>query len=409
MNESFRKNILSKPFYWVCLGFISCLSYLFDMVNRTVSIDDLSKPIYVGKEKAMIASTRWGMQVWTDLLSYREYTPFLEKFLGVIFFIITAVLFSRLLYIFFYQNKYCLALCTIFSCIYISYPLINEIWNYNGANMILAGNAMLDACVILILYDKDKLFSRHTFLSTLLLLPVVSSYEASAFLYVTVVLCVILLDYILCDKKNWLRKGIQYAIPLIIAVLLRYAIGLGLMNLLNLHYTQMGRTQLYWKKSNLGKQIVGILSDTLNFYFARGLIYFPIFVFITACGTGSVCAIVVSIKKKSFTSFFLYLLVFLSLFFLTFLQGSTMPYRTAQPIQFFNAFAITMVIFALTYLQKRSILIASFIIFGYITFRQGTFLNMSLALNNQRSDNEAAIVYNIGTRLMALRLEIPCL
>ena len=63
MSESFRKNILSKPFYWVCIGFVSCLSYLFDMVNRTLSVDDLSRSFYVGKEKAMIASTRWGMQV----------------------------------------------------------------------------------------------------------------------------------------------------------------------------------------------------------------------------------------------------------------------------------------------------------------------------------------------------------
>ena len=407
MSESFRKNILSKPFYWVCIGFVSCLSYLFDMVNRTLSVDDLSKSFYVGKEKAMIASTRWGMQVWNDLLSFREYTPFLEKFSGVVFFIIAAVLFSRLLYIYLYQNKYCLALCTIFSCMYISFPLINEIWNYNGANMILAGSAMIDACVILLLYDKDKLFSRYTLLSALLLSLVVSSYEASAFLYVTVVLCVILLDYVLCDKKNWLKRGMQYAIPLVLAVVLRFVIGIILLRLLKLQYKPTGQTTIHWGQANTGELLVQTLSDTLNKYFARGLISFPIFVFVTACFSGGICAAAVSIKKKDFTVFLLSVFVFLSLFFQAFIQGSVMPYRTAQPLQFFDAFAITMAIFALTFVQKRAILTAAFVLFGYLTYRQGTFLNMSLALNNQRSDNEAAIIYHVGTQLRSNFEEKP--
>lgn len=42
---------------------------------------------------------------------------------------------------------------------------------------------------------------------------------------------------------------------------------------------------------------------------------------------------------------------------------------------------------------------AAVIISGYICYRQGVFLNHTLALNNQRSDNEAAIAYDIGTRL----------
>ena len=400
MNGSFRKDILSKPFYWVCIAFISCLSYLFDITNRTVSVDNLAKPIYLGKEKALVSGTRWGSQLWHDLLCITaDYTPFHNKFLAVVLLIIAAVLFSRVLYIFLNQNKYCLALCTIFSCIYISYPLIAEIWAYDSASFILSANASAAACVILMLYDKDKLFSRYTILSALLLSVVVSSYEVSAFLYVTAVLCVILLDYILFNKKNWLQKGFQYAIPLFFAVLLRFVIAFGLLQLLNLEYVHNGETSILWRPSNIGSLLVQNLSQTLDKYFARSLISYPIFVFVTAWLSGSICAIVISIKKKDFTIFLLSVFVILSLFLQSMIQGNVLPYRTTQTIQFFNAFAMTMVLYALTYVQKHSILTAAFIFFGYLTYRQGAYLNMSLALNNQRSDNEAAIVYNVGTRL----------
>lgn len=154
MNESFRKNILVKPVYWISIGFITCLSFLFDLTNRTVSIDDLARPYYGSDGKAMLASTRWGIQVWNDILSFTEFTPFIDKYIAIVFFVLAAILFSRLFYIYFQNNQYTLALCTIFSCLYISYPLINEIWNYNGANAVLGGNAILVSVSMLILYNS---------------------------------------------------------------------------------------------------------------------------------------------------------------------------------------------------------------------------------------------------------------
>ncbi|MBQ6342957.1 MAG: hypothetical protein IJI41_07545 [Anaerolineaceae bacterium] len=84
-----------------------------------------------------------------------------------------------------------------------------------------------------------------------------------------------------------------------------------------------------------------------------------------------------------------------------------MPYRTAQTIQYFTCISLTMTGFALTFLKKKELAIIFFVVTGYISYRQAAFLNKTLALNNQRSDNEAALVYDIGTRLKTYDTKKP--
>ena len=401
MNESFRKNILAKPIYWISICFITCLSFLFDLTNRTISIDDLARPHYGRDGKAMLAATRWGMQVWNDLLSYTEFTPFIDKYMGIFFFVLAAILFSRVFYAYFRESKHSLALCTIFSCLYISYPLINEIWNYNGANAVLAGNATLVSMSILILYNSTKFIIKRTLIATALLSIVVSSYEASAFMYVTAVLSILLLDYIIFNRSNWIQRGLQFAIPLIFAIVIRFVIGFELLKFYHLEYTPNGTTGIYWSLNNLSPQIKAVLDYTLQYYFVRGLIYLPIAVFVFALLCGTICTTVICIKKRNFIFALIYILICLSLFFQSMIQGNLMPYRTAQTIQYFTCVSLTMTGFALNCLKKKELAVIFFALTGYISYRQAAYLNKTLALNNQRSDNEAALVYDIGTRLQS--------
>ncbi|MBQ6503257.1 MAG: glucosyltransferase domain-containing protein [Flexilinea sp.] len=407
MTDSFKEDILKKPLYWAAIGFTVCLSFFFDLANRTLSVDDLSRPYYVGENKAMIASTRWGMQVWNDIFTSTEFVPFAEKFMGVIFLILGGCIFSRILYTYIKNSPYKLALCTLFSCLYISFPLINEIWSYNGANMIVTGNAMIAAAAVLLLYDQSKLFSLRTLLSAAMMTLVVSSYESGAFLYITVVISIILLDHIIFNRKNWIYKAIIYAIPLIISVVLRYLIGFTLIRILDLSYSPMGAIDIVWRAENFQDTLAALLNNTLQFYFFRSLIYLPISVFVLAFASGSLCILVIAFRKKSFTTLLLWLLLLLSLFFQSYLQGVVMPYRTAQTIHYFSAFSLMMVSFAVSCANKRLLTVAVLVFSGFICYRQSFFLNQVLALNNQRSDFEAAAIREVGFRLKTFYEEKP--
>ena len=153
---SFYRDIASKAQYWLPVILIAVLSYGFSMFNRTVSIDDLSRNHYNGSDHAMIRATRWGMDFWTKLFSTsKAYTPFVDKFFGVLFFVFAAFLLSLLFYSLNGKSKH-IWQYTVFSCSLISFPIINEIWEYNGANMIICGNLVLVAIALLIQTQQEK-------------------------------------------------------------------------------------------------------------------------------------------------------------------------------------------------------------------------------------------------------------
>ena len=408
--RNFYIDVLRKPIYWIFVLFTTSLSYLFDLLNRTVGPDDLARPFYIGEEKGAISDYRWGMVLLGNLLSSSEFTPFIDKFLSITSLIISAVLFSFILfnYIRNRNTKYTLPLCTIFSCSFISYPLINEIWIFSTSNLFVNLNFVIVAICILLLQRREKILSSLTFLCSLLLSIAVSSYESSAFLYVTVVFCILLMDCIIFNKKNWFTKGLRFAIPVVIAVILRFVISKFLIYIMDLPKVQLAASDITWRfDGNLTGQIQHIIFTTFIDYFIKGLIYLPIAVFVISLTSSFICVIILTIKRKKFIYLFLFILLFFSLFLQTIIQGQTMMYRTAQTLSFFCPFSLSLCIYAITFLNKKYIYSTSVIFVSFLIYRQSVFLNKTLALNNQRSDNEAAIAYNIGNRLKQIDISKP--
>ena len=398
--KTFYIDILRKPFYWICIAFVVILSYLFDLVNRTIGIDDLARPWYYRDDNTMLAGTRWGKNVWVMLLTDVEYAPFIDKFMSIIFLIISAVLFVKIIYPYIRTSKYKLLLCALFSCLYISYPLVNEIWNYNDANIIYTGNAMAAAICLELLYAENKIFSRKTLVCSLLLSIVLSSYESTAFMYVSAVISILLLDLVTFGKKNWFYRGIIFAIPLIFAFLLRYIIGFSIIHVMGLSYRRAGNTAIRWDfGGNILDQIKVLLRNIFFSYFFNGLIYYPIFVFLISLFAISTCMFVLAYRRRCFLIILLYGFLILSIFFQSIIQGLVMPYRTAQVLQFFCPLSLAMSLYFLSCLNRKTLMTSLFIMAAYICYRQGVFMNRTLALNNQRSNNEAAIVYEIGMKI----------
>ncbi len=400
---SFKENILHKPVYWISIAFISILGFGFDIMNRTLGVDNLERWRYSGSGNRFIRGTRWGMDLYITLFGNPDiYNPYVERIEALTFLIISAVLLSRILYTYFRNSPCALAICTLFSCLYISFPLQNELWNYTAANIARNCNAVIIAVVLLYLHDKDSIFGIHTFISSMLLTYVVSSYESTIFAYISVVLFILMMDLIVFDRKNWFFSGIKYALPLAGAVILRFAVGLCLLKGLGLDYTPNGKTEINWNFSEaLWPQVKKMLTLNLDRYFLRGLIYFPIMVFVIASISGTICALAVSIKRKNPLIFLLYSFTYISVFALSILQGSVIPYRTAQTVHLFSAVSISMSVFALSLVNKRTVFRIFFVIACFLCYRQGISLNESLSLNNQRSDNEAGIIYNLGYEIKA--------
>lgn len=402
--KDFYKNIVKRMNFWLPVIFFSIVSYGFSICNRTVGIDDLAEDVYLGSQKAMLAGTRWGQVFWMEVISMPTFSPFINKFLGVCFFIGAACVMACVFY-YLKEEEQNIWSYTIFACVLITFPLINEIWEYNGANMMLTGNLLLVALVLLGMLTSSAPQWKVFLCSGAALSIVVSSYESGAFAYVTAVCVILFYKYCILSKKNsspgkWFCEGIGFAVPLIIAVVLRLIIGGVLIWANGLTYRNNGATEIIWGNGKLLENIISLLKFTIVDYNFRGLVYFPITVFVVTLVLFGIVCISRAYRQRRILPVLLGGIVVISLFFQSVIQGISMPYRTAQTITVFVAFAVYLVIEFVFSFRKRWMRTGCIMIALFLVWRQSAYLNQIFALNNQRSDNEIAVVHEIGIRLL---------
>ena len=95
-------------------------------------------------------------------------------------------------------------------------------------------------------------------------------------------------------------------------------------------------------------------------------------------------------KYALFTGF----MIILSLILVSFIQGDYLNYRQAQSIHLFVAF-VTYLFIQETRLNQKVVIV----LLLFICLRQSVYIHSLLALDNQRSDNEAFVLQNIGYRI----------
>ena len=108
----------------------------FDISNLTINIDSLAGDIYNSSTGQMIPSGRFGLQFWNFFFKNTAHlveNSYLTGILGLFFLIWAAInfciLFKRAS-----NNTLSMPAYTVFAACLVSYPLMNEIWEYYGAN-----------------------------------------------------------------------------------------------------------------------------------------------------------------------------------------------------------------------------------------------------------------------------------
>lgn len=395
--KSFYLNVIKRVSYWLPLLFWAVLSYGFSTFNPTVSTDDLAREYYVGDGNAMISATRWGMVVWVKLLSTVKYIPGLDHLLGVALLILGAVTLSIVLYSLSEEKKYSIKYL-VFSALIITYPLINEIWEYNGANMIVAGNILLVGLVHLYLLCEEHSKLKKYIITGCSLSIVASSYESGVFVYITVVFIILFYKYVIQNveqkRLDWLKEGVPYIIPLAIAVILRIVIGIFLIKMMGLSYSMNGATAIKWGENNIN----GFILFNAYAYILEGLVYFPITIFLLFTLAFIGYCIWSSMKQKRILPCIMGILLLLSLFGQAVLQFDAMPYRTAQTLTVFVGFCGY---FLFEHCEKtiknKSVFFKIIVgLFLFLCHHQATYLNSLLTLDHLRSENEIAMVRKMG-------------
>lgn len=129
----YAKQFLFQPRFTLPLLVVIGLCYGFVMTHLSVSTDDLWWEHYL-KDGAVLGQGRYVSPLIEALFHVLRFRPFSVDFLSVIFLVFSAALLCALFKAVtgdrLNRNSY-----TFFACLFVSYPLIVEIFTYNGANL----------------------------------------------------------------------------------------------------------------------------------------------------------------------------------------------------------------------------------------------------------------------------------
>lgn len=392
---SFYKCILNKKRFWLPLLFFALVGYSFSIYNRTVSPDDFFSESH---DVTYILSGRWGILVWQKLTGLAYAVPFIDRFLSLLLFCIASALLCFLLYTI--GEKKNVLPYTITASAFITYPLINEIWEYTGADFMVAGNLCL--VTISAIVTKSKLLFRKKIIyaSALLVLPM-SSYESAIFYYISLVCVVIFYEQWTCKGhtltlKTWVKQIFAYLVPLLIALFVRFAVSFCINSILSLEYHGGGATGTTWIRESFGYALKNMIGFIIFDYGIMGLVYLPITVFLISLVLFAACILLK--KEKRVACVLLGGAIFVSLFVQSIIQGYDQPYRTSQVFTLFVAFSFYLAITSISStVWQRCLYVALFA----ICWHQAVYLNRLLGLNNLRSDNELAVIRQIGYRIVS--------
>lgn len=395
---------VKKIEYIIPLIITAILSFGFVITHYSVNIDTLSSERYY-REGELLTQSRYGGVLLDKILGVMEYNPFFVDCLAVIFLVMASITFC-ILSKKISKNKINTVAYTIFSCLFVSYPLINEIFVYTPMSFGVCFSFFIAAVILNLLYSyRDNKKIRSLVYSTLLMCLIISIYESSAAVLLCGFFIIEILDCIYNNPKKKIKDTIINLIIMVIPMVVALIINSIISNLIftigdiSPNANRAAKTIMY-QTLGIANGIINLIKTVFYSYGVNGFLYLPITVMQIACIIMFILGIVYAVKRKNITIFLLFLGSICSLFVLSIIQGNAAPYRTCQVFQIFSAFAFMILIQSLIYTNKAKLMKNIFICLSFLViFYQAKDLNKYFYLNYTRYEQEKIALVSMAERL----------
>lgn len=388
-----------KKWYFVTFVLlVTVLGFGFDISNLTINIDSLAGDIYNSANGQMIASGRFGLQFWNLFFKNTAHlveNSYLTGILGLFFLIWSAInfciLFKRAS-----NNTLSMPSYTVFAACLVSYPLMNEIWEYYGANLAVCGEFLFISFSLLLIYDqleKGKFNILSSLAVCFFMTIVCSGYESLICVFVFAVFATLFLKQ--KDEPNpkkYLIQGLIYLAAIICGIILRLITHRVLLTVLNVEAASNGATEILWLNGNPITTAINLIASISFSHILCSPLYFPLTVFMVCVIIMLGILIYLLVKKKIFSALLLFGML-LSSELLSIIQGSASPYRACQVFAILCAFTFMMI--ANRFKFKNIVPLA----LALVCISQASYLNYVFTLNHIRYQEEKAAIEQIGYTL----------
>ena len=382
------------------------LSFGFVITHSCVNIDTLAYDRYFEKGE-LLAQGRLTAPLLNKVFGVMNFNPFFVDTIAVIL-LITASILWCLLFKRVSKNGLKDIVYTVFACLFLSYPLICEIFTYTPSGISIGIGYCFTILALIIGYElsisKEKKLLRIG-LQTILLCLAIYLYESFAAVYLCGIFMIFIIEFVYNKEKTkfWelFKKGIVFILPLILGITLGKIIVKILWSLLNVTASDNAAKDIIWLTEGIKAGVVTLIKTFINLYVLASTYYLPITLLAISFVILVILAIKDSVREKSWIVLLLFIGFCVATVALSIVQGTASPYRTCQTFAIFVAFVF--MIFTQDILTKCNIKVINniilFIVFT-VVFYQAKELHRQFYINYMRYEHEKNIVTNIGNELL---------
>lgn len=332
--------LLGSRLYRAALLLTAVCSYGFLVTHHTVGIDDTPFSLYFEEGLNAIVG-RWFLFLLNKVFHVAEFVPFIVDLIGVLILMAAVVVWGALLY----------SICTdkvpqwgylFFSCIFLSCPLLAEVYPYYLHNGVSVGYLCtgISLCFFRELTqergDRLKILAQAAGMAVFLFVAL-GCYESFMIVWLLGIFLVLLTEkYMDVPCKIWKILGIA-ALSAVAAIILRSVMIECVIRIFGLGYLREAAVQ-----RSVG-EILGWMFDTgaaaefgmavkrfYVMYFVFGHAYYPVKIFVIAAAFIGIYGVYSAVRRKNLRILLLTTGGFISCFLLVPVEGKTTLYRAAQ-------------------------------------------------------------------------------
>lgn len=344
-------------------------AYGYKVTNVTIGIDD-TPSLYYFEEGLIAIVGRWVLFLLNKVITLAEFVPFVTDFAAVILLIAAAIVWTALFYSVF-GEKLPMTGYAFFAAIFVSCPLISEVFTYFLHNGIAIGYL---SCAVSLCFMKEWQSSmrkprKGSGLWEKLYCPAVTKlasaavflwiamgcYESFMILWLAGLLLLLLSERICLGTERTARTGERGvfgtlaggALAALAAVLLRSLMIVVLTKAFRLEYLQGEAVQrsvtemLGWMvQPGAFGELLMILKRTFVLYGVFAYAYLPIRIFVLSAVVITVVTLVRVIRGRDLWALILLPAAYLAAFSLLFIEGKATLYRSAQFLPIFCGYGV---------------------------------------------------------------------
>ena len=355
-------------------------AYGYKVTNVTIGIDD-TPSLYYFQEGLIAIVGRWVLFLLNKVISLAEFVPFVTDFAAVLLLIAAAIVWSALFYSVFGEKIPVMGYAH-FAAVFVSCPLISEVFTYFLHNGIAIGylSCAVSLCFMREWQSSIRKQRKGSGLGEKLFCPAVTKlaaaavflwiamgcYESFMILWLAGLLLLLLSERICLGTERTARTGERGvfgtlaggALAALAAVLLRSLMIVVLTKAFRLEYLQGEAVQrsvtemLGWMvQPGAFGELAMILKRTFVLYGVFAYAYLPIRIFVLSAVVITVVTLVRVIRGRDVWALILLPAAYLAAFSLLFIEGKATLYRSAQFLPVFcgyGALLFAYIIYELT-------------------------------------------------------------